>query len=72
MFFIFLVGGSNLLQLLQFQLLAILLIYLSKLGVTMLLQLCDKVLQISLVQKKGYTTCIKKIHVPLKMYYRKI
>ena len=45
MFFIFLVGGSNLLQLLQFQLLAISLTYLSKLGVTMLLQLCDKVLQ---------------------------
>ena len=70
MFFIFLMGGSNLLQLLQFQLLAISLTYLSKLGVTMLLQLCDKVLQISLVQKKGYTMCIKKIHIPLKMYYR--
>ena len=71
MFFIFLVGGSNLLQLLQFQLLAISLTYLSKLGVTRLLQWCDKVLQISLVQKKGHTMCIKKIHIPLKIDYRR-
>ena len=45
MFFIFLVGGSNPLHVLQFQLLAISLAYLSKLGVTMLLQWCYKVLQ---------------------------
>jgi len=45
MFFIFLVGGSKPLHVLQFQLLAISLVYLSKLGVTMLLQWCYKVLQ---------------------------
>lgn len=45
MFFIFLVGGSNPLHVLQFQLLAISLAYLSKLGVTMVLQWCYKVLQ---------------------------
>ena len=45
MFLFFLVGGSNPLHVLQFQLLAISLAYLSKLGVTMLLQWCYKVLQ---------------------------
>jgi hypothetical protein len=65
MFFIFLVGGSNLLQLLQFQLLAISLTYLSKLGVTMLLQLCDKVLQnFPNSEKRSYYVYLKNTHTP--------
>jgi len=63
MFFIFLVGGSNPLHVLQFQLLAISLAYLSKLGVTMLLQWCYKVLQFP---TRGNFFCFlqKNTHTP--------
>jgi len=68
MFFIFLVGGSNPLHVLQFQLLAISLAYLSKLGVTMVLQWCYKVLQFP--TRGNFFVFYKKIHIPLKIYYK--
>jgi hypothetical protein len=65
MFFIFLVGGSKPLHVLQFQLLAISLVYLSKLGVTMVLQWCYKVLQLPNA-REDFFIFIKKYTYPLK------